>query len=110
MYLSKQQVKRVFDKLIENFYDSLFAFDSVLWLMVKRQKRLIKHMSANFDWLYFRYLRDSILKLWLSGDEIITSANFEVKFRLRLSLTLINHLLSKYFSRLIMSNRLNHNY
>lgn len=49
MYLSKQQVKQLFDKLIENFSGSLFVFDSVLSPMVKKQKRLIKHMSANFD-------------------------------------------------------------
>ncbi|MGB7378760.1 MAG: class I SAM-dependent methyltransferase [Rivularia sp. (in: cyanobacteria)] len=100
MYLSKQQVKQLFDKLIENFSDSSFVFDSVLSLMVKRQKRLIKYMSANFDYLYFRYLPDSTFKLRLLDDEIITYANFEVKF----------HLLSKYFPSLIMSNRLNHNY
>ncbi|MEL6166396.1 MAG: class I SAM-dependent methyltransferase, partial [Cyanobacteria bacterium J06628_3] len=29
MYLSKQQVTQLFDKLIENFSGSLFAFDSV---------------------------------------------------------------------------------
>ncbi|MGB3641492.1 MAG: hypothetical protein WBA39_28530 [Rivularia sp. (in: cyanobacteria)] len=57
MYLSKQQVKQLFDKLIENFYDS------VLSLMVKRQKRLIKQMSANFDRLYFTYSQDSELEL-----------------------------------------------
>lgn len=55
MYLSRQQVKQLFDKLIENFSDSLFAFDSVLSLMLKSQHR-IKYMSANFDCQYFRYL------------------------------------------------------
>ena len=63
MYLSKQQTKQLFDKLIENFSDSLFAFDFVLSLIVKRQKQLIKHMSANVDSLYFTYSRDSELEL-----------------------------------------------
>jgi O-methyltransferase involved in polyketide biosynthesis len=103
MYLRQQQVKQLFDKLIENFSDSLFAFDSLLSLMVKKQKRVIKHMSANFDYLYLRYLKNSTLKLRLSSDEIIPLANFEVKFQLRLFLTLINRLLCKYFPPLTNS-------
>lgn len=43
MYLNRQQIKQLFDKLIENFCDSLFTFDSILSLMVNRQKRAIKH-------------------------------------------------------------------
>ena len=39
MYLSKQQLKQLFDKLIENFSDF------VLPLMVKRQKRLLKLLA-----------------------------------------------------------------
>lgn len=43
MYLNRQQIEQFFDKLIENFYDSLLMFDSILSLMVNRQKRAIKH-------------------------------------------------------------------
>ncbi|NJM22250.1 MAG: hypothetical protein HC815_30655 [Richelia sp. RM1_1_1] len=52
MYLSEQQVKHLFDKLIENFFDSRFAFDSISPLMVKNQRYhgSIKRVSAKFDW------------------------------------------------------------
>lgn len=49
MYLSKQQVKQLFDKLIEIFFYLRFASDFISLLMVKNQQRPTKHMSANFD-------------------------------------------------------------
>lgn len=39
MYLSEQHVKQLFDKLIENNYDSLFVFDCLSPLMLKNQQR-----------------------------------------------------------------------
>ncbi len=50
MYFGKQQVKQLFDKLIENFSDSLFAFDSISALMLKSQQHddSIKY-TAYFD-------------------------------------------------------------
>jgi hypothetical protein len=71
MYLSEQQVKQLIDKLIEKIYDSRFAFGCPSPLMIKNQQRhdSIKHMSANFDSVYFGYPQDSESELGLSGDE-----------------------------------------
>lgn len=49
MYLSEQQLKTLFVKLIEIFFDLRFASDFISLLMVKNQQRPTKHMSANFD-------------------------------------------------------------
>ncbi|MEO1377349.1 MAG: class I SAM-dependent methyltransferase [Cyanobacteria bacterium J06635_10] len=106
MYLSEQQVKQLFDKLIENFYDSQFAFDSISPLMVKNQQYhdSIKHMSANFDWSISDI---SEIQNWNSGlmaIEIVTFANLEAKFLRRFSL--INRLLFKYIPLLRNTYRL----
>lgn len=95
MYLSEQQVKKIFDKLIENFFDSKFAFDSISSLMLKNQQRhdSIKHMSANFDWSVSD-IRE--IQNWNSGYrvmEVVTFANLEAKF-LR-GFSLLNRLLFK---------------
>ncbi|MDY6897895.1 MAG: hypothetical protein SWZ49_07415 [Cyanobacteriota bacterium] len=86
MYLSKQQVTQLFDKLIENFSDSLFAFDSLSWLMVKNQQcnDSIKHMSANFDW---RISDIPEIKNWNSGYRVIEIIAFvDLEANLKLSL------------------------
>ncbi len=70
MYFKEQHVRKLFDKLIKNFYGSCFAFDSISPLMVKNQQHhdSIKYMSANFDWSIpdIREIRQ--LELRLSGD------------------------------------------
>ncbi|AFY58205.1 O-methyltransferase involved in polyketide biosynthesis [Rivularia sp. PCC 7116] len=106
MYLRKQQVKQLFDKLIENFSKSQFAFDSKSSMMLKIQLHLIEHMSAKFDWS-ISDIRE--IQNWKSGCqvmEIITFANFEVKVVQRLSVNLIKRLLFKYIPLFRNSYRL----
>ena len=106
MYFRKQQVRQLFDKLIKNFSDSYFGFDSISPLMVNNQQRhdSIKHMSANFDWS-LSDIRE--IENWNSGYrmmEVVTFANLEAKFLRRFSL--INRLLFKYIPLLRNTYRL----
>jgi len=50
MYLSRQQLKQLFDKLIENFFDSLFAFDYMSPLKVKINSVMIQSNICQQIW------------------------------------------------------------
>lgn len=52
MYFNEQNVKQLFAKILQEFPNSWFAFDSMSPLMVKNQKLhdSIKHVSAKFAW------------------------------------------------------------
>lgn len=98
MYLRKQQVKQLFDKLIENFSKSQFASDSKL--------SLIENMSANFDWS-ISDIRE--IQSWKSGCrvmETITFANLNVKVVQPLSVNFIKSLFFKYIPLFRNSYRL----
>ncbi len=54
MYQSKQQFELLFDKLIENFYDSGLAFDSVPPLMMNQKRQIIPTWKLNFCGVFHR--------------------------------------------------------
>lgn len=106
MYLSKQQVTQLFDKLTENFSDSQFAFGCISPLMLKIKSvpsNICQQILTGVFRISARFkIGTPVFECW----KLLPSQILKLKESERLSLSWIKRLLFKYFPPFRNSYRL----